>query len=220
MEWLRWSQRIQAIAQTGLGYAKDPYDLERYEALRAIAVEIAALHLALPEADVRAALAAESGYPTPKVDIRAAVFDDDGALLFVRETTDGLWSLPGGWADIGESPGQVAAREVAEEAGYAVRPVKLLGVLDEARHGHPPSLHYTYKLIIRCEVVGRPASSTATLPPFESVGAADKTMHETDAVEWFRRDAVPPLSRGRITEGQVRRVFDHFDQPDLPADLD
>ena len=204
MEWLRWSQRIQAIAQTGLAYAKDPYDLERYEALRAIAVEITALHLALPEADVRAALAAEPGYPTPKVDIRAAVFDDHGALLFVRETTDGLWSLPGGWADIGESPGQVAAREVAEEAGYAVRPVKVLGVLDEARHGHPPSLHYTYKVIIRCEVVG----------------AADKTVHETDAVEWFRRDAVPPLSRGRITEGQVRRVFDHFDQPELPADLD
>lgn len=196
-------QRIQAIAQTGLTYARDPYDRERYAELRELAVIMAAYGLARPSEAVRAAFALEEGYPTPKVDIRAVVFDR-GRLLLVRERTDGLWSLPGGWADLGESPAQVAEREAQEESGYVVRARKLLAVFDKARHDHPPSMTYTYKLFIGCELLG----------------GAPVTSLETDGTGFFARDQIPPLSRSRVTPAQIARMFEHHDHPDLPADLD
>jgi ADP-ribose pyrophosphatase YjhB (NUDIX family) len=203
MQWLRWSQHIQAIAQTGLAYARDPFDLERYQKLRDLAVQIAAAHLERPEDAVRAVLAAEQGYPTPKVDVRAVVFRE-GRVLLVREAADGRWSLPGGWADIGESPAQVATREVLEETGYQVRAAKVLAVYDKARHEHPPSMLYVYKLFFRCELIGGEA----------------RTSHETEAVGFFGREAIPPLSTGRVTTAQIRRMFEHHDREDLPADFD
>lgn len=203
MQWLRWAQRIQAIAQIGLTYTRDPYDKERYEELRGLAVEIAAAHLGEPEEKVSVTFASESGYATPKVDVRAVVFRD-GKLLLVQERQDGRWSLPGGWADIGESPGEMAVREVREETGYEVRPTKLLAVLDKAKHGHPPSLEYTYKLFIRCDFLGGEAA----------------TSIETGAVGFFGRDEIPPLSTHRVTANQIRRMFEHYDDPALPTDID
>jgi ADP-ribose pyrophosphatase YjhB (NUDIX family) len=202
-EWLYWALRIQAIAQTGLTYGKDPFDLQRYQELRQIAVDIASTHLKRSVEAVTVEFAQDSGYPTPKVDIRAVVCRD-GQMLFVRETQDECWSLPGGWADIGESPSEIAEREVLEETGFEVKATKLLAVMDKARHGHPPSLTYVYKLFIWCELVG---------------GRATTSM-ETDAVEWFPRSALPPLSLGRVTVPQVMRMFDHVDNPLLPTDLD
>jgi len=203
MQWFRWAQRIQAIAQTGLTYAKDPYDLERYAELRQLAVDIAAAHLPEPRAKVEQAFAVETGYPTPKVDVRAAVFDH-GRLLLVRERSDGLWSLPGGWADVGLSPGEVAVKEVREESGYEVRPGKLLAVWDRSRHTHEPSVQSIYKLVIQCDLLGgHPAISL-----------------ETSGVGFFDRHAIPPLSTGRVTPEQIKRIFEHYDRPGLPADLD
>lgn len=202
--WLTWAQRIQAIAQAGLTYSKDPYDLQRFTQLRELVVEIMAGYTTVPHETLSATLNAEKGYLTPKVDVRAVVFDAGGKLLLVRERGEGLWSLPGGWADVGDSPGEVAAREAAEESGYQVQPVKMLAVLDRARHGHPPLIWYVYKLFIRCILVS---------------GSSRESL-ETDGVGFFSRDALPPLSLDRVTHSQIQRMFDHYDDPTLPTDFD
>jgi len=122
----------------------------------------------------------------------------------MRESHDGLWSLPGGWADIGESPSQIAEREVLEETGFQVKARKLLALYDKARHAHPPEFWYCYKLFIRCELRGgAPASSIETLD-----------------VAFFGENELPPLSTPRVTEAQVRRMFEHLAHPDLPTDFD
>ncbi len=136
-QWLTWARELQAHAQNGLAYSRDPYDLERFRSIRRIAVEIMAAYSGADLTSLAGLFDGEAGYATPKVDVRAAVFQDD-AILMVREKTDGAWSLPGGWADVGESPGEMAAREVFEESGYRVRPARLLAVYDRNRHAHPP----------------------------------------------------------------------------------
>jgi ADP-ribose pyrophosphatase YjhB (NUDIX family) len=204
MNWLRWTQRIQAIAQTGLTYAADPFDRERYEQLRALAVEIGSTHLDKPSAEVARLIASETGYPTPKVDVRAAVFSTRGELLFVRETSDGRWTLPGGWADGGHTPAEVAVKETREESGYQVRAVKLIAALDRDRQGHPPLAWPVYKLFFRCELLG----------------GAPANSHETTDATFFSRDKIPPLSTGRILPTQVERMFRHYDHPELPTDFE
>ncbi len=145
----------------------------------------------------------EVGYATPKVDVRAAVFRDQ-QLLFVREREDGCWTLPGGWADVGDSPSEVAVREVYEESGYNTRAVKLLAVYDRDRQGHPPLSHYVYKLFFQCELVsGSPLASI-----------------ETDEVAFFAENEIPQLSLTRIMPAQVVRIFDHYRHPDWPTDFD
>ena len=203
MNWLAVARELQTIAQAGLTYSKDPFDLERFARLREMPVEIVAAHGPLAESAAALALSAETGYATPKVDVRAAVFRD-GRLLFARERAEGLWSLPGGWADLGQSPAESVVREVWEETGYRVRATKVLGVFDRDRQGHPPMLWSVYKVFFRCEIVGGEAMASV----------------ETDAVAFYGRDEVPPLSLGRVTLAQVARLFAHHDDPDLPADFD
>lgn len=202
-QWFKWARRIQAIAQTGLTYTKDPYDVQRYEELRELAAEIAAANLDLPAEQLTEVFAVEKGYPTPKVDVRSVVFDQ-GKILLARETQDGRWSLPGGWADVGETIGEIAARETQEETGYVVRPVKLLAVWDRDRQGHPPMLQAIYKVFVLCELVG----------------GGPATSLETSAVGFFDRQDLPPLSTPRVLEVQIRRMFEHHDNPDLPTDFD
>jgi ADP-ribose pyrophosphatase YjhB (NUDIX family) len=202
-DWLRWAQRIQAIAQTGLTYARDPFDRERYEELRGIAAEMAARELAVPPEEVRVAFASGLGYPTPKVDVRAVVFRG-AEILLVRERRNGRWTLPGGWADAGDTPSLAAERETLEESGYRVRAEKLVALLDKSRHEHPPSLDYTYKVLIRCRLEG----------------GAPRTGHEIDAVGFFARDALPELDLDRTTPGQVDLAFAHLGDPARPTDFD
>jgi ADP-ribose pyrophosphatase YjhB (NUDIX family) len=198
-----WARTLQSLAQAGLTYARDAYDLERYRALRALAAEMLAAAVGeLPER-VAGVLEAERGYLTPKVDVRAAVFRE-GLVLLVREQTDGLWSLPGGWADVGASPSENAVREVREETGYLVRAAKIAAVYDKTKHAQPDAFWDVYKLFVLCELVGGEAA----------------TSHETTAVGFFGRHELPPLSLGRVTEAQVARMFEHHDHPDLPTDFD
>ncbi len=136
--WLEWTRRLQAVAQSGLAYAKDPYDVERYEQVRKIAAEIAASHTKAPVDRIDDLFSREFGYATPKLDIRAVVLNDQGEVLLVREKEDGLWTLPGGWVDVGESPSEAVEREVREESGYEVRAVRLLALWDRDKHGPPP----------------------------------------------------------------------------------
>ena len=201
--WLRWAERLQAIAQTGLTYSKDPYDQERYAELRRIALEIAAAGLERPAEEVQVVFASALGYPTPKVDVRAVVFRGD-ELLLVRERKSGRWTFPGGWADIGDTPGRAAERETLEESGYRVCAHKLVALLDKARHEHPVSIDYTYKVLIACDLLdGEPATS-----------------HEIDAVSFFPRTEVPDLDLDRTTPGQIALAWSHHDDPGRPADFD
>jgi ADP-ribose pyrophosphatase YjhB (NUDIX family) len=202
-DWLRWAQRIQAIAQTGLTYARDPFDHERYEELRRIAVEMASSSLAASPEEVRVAFATSLGYPTPKVDVRAVVFRA-GDLLLVRERRNGRWTFPGGWADAGDTPSLAAERETLEESGYRVRAEKLLALLDKSRHEHPPSIDYTYKVLVGCRLEGgEPATS-----------------HEIDGVGFFARSGLPELDLDRTTPGQVELAWAHLADPARPTDFD
>ena len=156
---LDWTRRLQAIAQTGLAFAKDPYDVERYEAVRRLAAEMASAGVdGVGVGEAVELFARDNGYTTPKVDVRAVVFDADGRLLLVRERSDGGWTLPGGWADVGLTPAENVVREVREESGFEVRAVKVLAVYDRDRHPHPPMLQHAYKVFMRCEVMGGSAT--------------------------------------------------------------
>ena len=143
-DWLSWARELQAIAQNGLTYAVNNYDVERYLKVRRIAAEMmAATDPRTPPQKLVEFFAVESGHATPKVDVRAAAFKDDRILL-VREISDGGWTLPGGWADVGDAPSIAAVREVREESGYAVRATKLVAAFDRDRHGHPPIPYHAY----------------------------------------------------------------------------
>jgi ADP-ribose pyrophosphatase YjhB (NUDIX family) len=201
--WLEWSRELQSVAQTGLTYARDPFDIERYEQIRAIAARIQASYMHLADEEALAMLAEETGHATPKVDVRSVVFRDDRILL-VREKLDGRWTLPGGWADVNESASEAAVRETFEESGYETRATKLLAVWDRRKHNPPPSRHHAYKLFFRCELTGgRPSTSI-----------------ETTASGFFTDDQLPDLSTGRVTASQIARLFQHLRDPDRPTDFD
>lgn len=134
---LNLTKRIQAIAQAGITYTENPYDMERFEELRTISVAL--MHLITDEKVevIRDLFASQTGYQTPMVDIRAVVFHENKILL-VKESADGRWALPGGWADVGYTPSEVAAKEVREEAGIEVTPNRILAIVDKKCHDHPP----------------------------------------------------------------------------------
>lgn len=205
-QWLAWAKRIQAIAQAGLTYSESSYDQDRYQALRALSVEIMASHLELADGErprLAELFASDYGYPTPKVDVRAFVAAD-GKILMVRERVDGRWSIPGGWADVGSSPAEMAVRETAEESGYQVKARRLLAVWDKARHNPSPFPADVYKLVVACDLVGGDGTAGS----------------ETLEVGWFAPDRLPELSVGRITAVQIHRLAELHAHPELPPDLD
>ena len=203
-ELLQWAQRLQAIAQNGLTYSKDPFDVERFNQVRQIAAEILAAGSAAttPEALVEL-FKRNFGYATPKVDVRAAVFRENRVLL-VQERSDGAWTLPGGWADIGDAPSVAAVREVREESGYETKVTKLAAVYDRELHDHPPYPFHAYKMFFVCELVG---------------GEAQTSM-ETTAVDFFAEDALPALSLSRVTPVQIQHMFGHWRHPEWPTSFD
>ena len=205
VEWLNWARRLQAIAQSGLAYAQDPYDVERYEQVRRIAAEIAASQSGTTADSIDALFGGESGYATPKVDIRAVVLDEEGAVLLVREKEDGLWTLPGGWVDVGESPSESVQREVKEESGYEVRAVRLLALWDRDKHPHPPMPFHVYKVVIQCELLGGEPLAAST---------------ETGGVGFFSKDALPELSLGRVTPQQIERLIELATEGEGSASFD
>lgn len=205
--WLTWARELQAIAQTGLAFTKDAYDRERYEALRALAARIMAEHTDAELGRIEGLFAAETGYATPKVDVRGAVFNAEGRILLVREVADaGRWTLPGGWADVNLSPRECVVREVREESGFEVAVRKLAAVYDRERHAHrPPFPFHIYKLFFICDIVG---------------GAAAPGL-ETSEVAFFTADEIPAdLSIGRVLPHQIARMFAHAQTPELSTDVD
>lgn len=203
-EMLRWFTALRAISQYGLAYSKDVYDRERFSQVRDIANAIAARLTGQDISQVEHSLKLEAGPPSPKLDVRAAVFRGD-AILMVREASDGLWSLPGGWIDVGESPAQAAVREVKEETGLECRARKLFAVVDRNRHAHPAMLLHVYKLFFWCDLL----SDEVPQPSVETTEAA-----------FFALRDIPRLSTARVLISQIESAFRHRDDPELPTEFD
>jgi ADP-ribose pyrophosphatase YjhB (NUDIX family) len=204
-KWLQWAKELQAIAQIGLAYPSGShFDQERYERIRVIAAEIMSASGGMDKRSLLDLFERESGYATPKVDVRGVVFRE-GKILLVREVADGGWTLPGGWADVNESAKESVVREVREESGYETRPVKMLAVYDRSKHDHVPNFPYhVYKLFILCELVGGEA----------------RISSETSEIGFFALDELPELSLSRVTPNQIRHFFDHYNHPEWPTDFD
>lgn len=198
-------RRLQAIAQCGLTYAKDPYDLQRHEQVRMIAAEIAASRSEAPASRIDDLFGGELGYATPKLDIRALVLDEKGDVLLVKEKEDGRWTLPGGWVDVGESPSEAVEREVEEESGNRVRAVRWLALWDRDKHPHPPMPFHVYKIVFQRELLGGDPLAAST---------------ETEGVGFFPKEALPELSLGRITSGQIERLIGRATDRSGTADFD
>lgn len=213
-DWLQWVRALQGIAQAGLTYARDPYDIERYQHIRRIAAEIAGAASGSEPEFIEAFFASQHGYPTPKIDVRAAVIVK-GSILLVRERDDGCWSMPGGWADVGESAAESAVRETREEAGMDVRAVKLVALYERERHGHPLHPEFSYKAFFACE----PCQAGGL--PWAMRSRADGTGEsEIIGAAFFDPDDLPPLSLARITAEEVALVFEHDRDPRLPTAFD
>jgi ADP-ribose pyrophosphatase YjhB (NUDIX family) len=196
-EWLRIAKEIQSIAQAGLTYSTNQFDMERYQRLRDLSIDILQHYTDAPFQKIHDLFATETGYQTPKVDIRGVIFRD-GKILMVCEMLDGKWTLPGGWAEVGYSPAENVVKEVWEEAGMHVVPERILAVFDKMKHTHPPDAFHVYKIFILCKDSGEEAR-----PGMETTDAA-----------WFGRDNIPPLSLLRITPEQIETMFRFYDQPE------
>ncbi len=204
--WIEWGRKLQAISQTGLHYTEKQYDRERYEQIGVVAAEILAEHTNLSVEELTQLNADEFGYATPKVDVRGVVFQEDKILL-VREIADaGRWTLPGGWADVNDTPTQAVVREVLEESGFETKVVKLLAVYDREQQKHTPSFPYSvYKLFFQCQIVG----------------GQPQINHEVSEIAFFSEAEIPnELSTSRVTKSQLLRFFEFYRQSDLPTDFD
>jgi ADP-ribose pyrophosphatase YjhB (NUDIX family) len=203
LKWLEWSQKLQSIAQSGLNYTKNEFEIERYNLIQEIAAEMISYQTGEDVAEINKFFTSEAGHSTPKVDVRGVVFKENKILL-VKEKVDGKWTVPGGWADVGSSPSENVEREVFEESGYRVKTKKVLAVYDRNKQGHTPFIYHLYKIFFLCEIIG---------------GEAKKGT-ETEDVGFFAENKLPDLSVGRITEKQIKRFFEHSRDPDLQTDFD
>lgn len=189
-EWIETLNKITGLAQTGLYYSKDVYDKERYDQI----ISYVRTLINLKEIDIQDFIAdvlQDVGYATPKIDVRAVVFKDN-KLLLAKETQDGLWSIPGGWADIGYSAAENAEKEVLEETGLEVKATRLLALTDRRKHPHPAMFLHVYKAFFWCELIGGEL----------------KPSIETSEVGFFGRNELPPISTARVTETQIHQFFE------------
>lgn len=191
-KWLQWAIELQSLAQAGLTYGKDVYDLERYERIRAISAEIISHMSDIPVKTVKDLFCNEIGYQTPKIDTRAAIFED-GKILLVREN-DGRWSLPGGWCDVYVTVGENAVKEVKEEAGLDVVAEKIIAIQDRAKHNLPVHAYGICKVFVQCSVIG---------------GKFEKNSETTES-RYFEEYDLPELSIGKTTEKQIQMCFDAY----------
>ncbi len=198
--WLRWARELQALAQTGMHFSDNDYHRDRYRRVAEIAAEMTAEPAAAKPDQVLAGFLAQAGYATPKVDVRGAVLRA-GRILLVRERQDQRWCMPGGWADVGESAAEMVVREVREESGLVVAPVKLVAVFDANRAGRPLEFYHAYKLVFLCRwLEGEPT-------------AGDETLD----VGWFPPEGLPPLSEQRTHPRHLAEVWAHAADPARPT---
>lgn len=202
MDLLVHIQKLQAIAQAGLAYSKDPYDLERFTTLHQMARNLLANVSTLEPATLDRIFFDETGYRTPKIDVRGAVVHEH-KLLLVQETADRCWALPGGWAEVGEAPSRTIEREIFEESGLSTRATKIIAVQDLNTH-QPQQFYHSYKIFFLCELLGGEL----------------RTSIETADARFFQMEALPPLSLERNSLAQVKMCYDHYLHLTKPTEFD
>ncbi|OAN18031.1 ADP-ribose pyrophosphatase [Photobacterium jeanii] len=203
-QWLTWAKELQALSQAGKAYSKDNYDIERFETIENISHKMFAELSGTPVERVQQLFIPESGYPTPKVDLRAGVIKDNKILL-VREREDNCWTLPGGWADVNETPSQGVIREVFEESGYKVDKPRLVAIKDRAIHPYVPTYPFhIYKMFFLCDFVS---------------GSPEINI-EISEIGFFELDNLPPLSESRVLVEDIAMMFEHNRKPNLTVLVD
>lgn len=202
-KWLGVAREIQQLAQTGAAFAETGYEKDRYKRLNEITAEIIEHHTDLEKESINKVLMEHPGYATPKIDVRAAVIKD-GKILLVQESTDNCWAMPGGWADVGDIPSEVASRECKEESGFDVKPIKVIGVYDANRVGGRLELFHAFKIIFLCELIGGEATPS----------------EETLDVEFFDFNQIPALSVNRTNKMHLNEIQLHLDNPERKTYFD
>jgi ADP-ribose pyrophosphatase YjhB (NUDIX family) len=202
VHFLKWAREIFSLSQAGLTYCKNEFDLQRYRRLQEIAAEMLSGQSEMTKEAVLESFSMQAGYTTPKIDVRAAVMRD-GKILLVQERIDNRWSMPGGWADLGEVPSEMVVREVWEESGFEVRADKLVAVYD-ANRINPMEFYHAYKLIFLCTITGGEARGSI----------------ETLSVDFFAPDVLPPLSEFRTNKTMLDEVIAHTKNPNRPTFFD
>src|SRR5688500_3833150 len=200
---LELARRLLALSQVGLHFGTSEYDRERYRETAQLAAQLLANESGLPAERLLGTWCVEDGYATPKMDVRGAVFRERQVLL-VRETTDGKWTLPGGWADVNDTPTMAVEKEIEQESGFTAKAVKLAALYDRNRHEHPPYLFHAWKAFFICDITG----------------GAPRLSNETDGVEFYRLDALPELSAGRTTAAQIHRMYVHHQHREIATEFD
>ena len=199
-KWLEWAREIQQLCQTGLAFSESNYDTQRYKQLTKLAADIVASHSELDKNSLTERFIAHPGYATPKIDIRAAIIQDDKILL-VQEAMDNRWAMPGGWADVGESPSEAIIRETKEESGLDILPKKIVGVYDANCDGRPLELFHAYKIVFLCDVAD---------------GVLTKS-DETIDVKYFGFDNIPPLSMSRTNQKHINDIIKNLKDRTIPT---
>ena len=200
--WLQWAIELQSLAQAGLTYGKDEYDKERYERIRDISAEMIARKSDISIEKVIDLFCNESGYQTPKIDTRAAIFEN-GKILLVRET-NGKWSLPGGWVDVNVSVGDNVVKEVKEESGLDVKVDKVIAIQDRAKHNLPVYAYGVCKVFAQCSVIG---------------GSFEPNI-ETTEFRYFTEDDLPELATEKNNEEQIKMCFSAYHSKDWKTILE
>ena len=201
-KWMDWAREIFSLSQSGITYSGNQYDIDRYKRLQEITAEMIASQSEISKESALDSFSMQAGYITPKVDVRGAIVRN-GKILLIQERADGNWAMPGGWADLGDSPRAVAEREVWEESGFRVQAEKVVAVID-ANRIEPMEFYHAYKIIFLCSLLG----------------GEPRTSHETLAVDFFDPDHLPPLSSYRTDEEMLREVFAHVADPSRPTAFD
>ena len=201
-KWLEWAVELQAIAQAGLYYVRDCFDQERYERIREISAEMVSSRSGMPVEKVKSLFCCETGYQTPKIDSRAAIFKDNRILL-VKEA-DGKWSLPGGWVDVNLSVKENIIKEVKEEAGLDVQVEKVIAIQDREKHNLPVYAYKICKIFMQCSVTG----------------GSFQINNETTDSRYFSLEELPSLAEEKCNEEQIRMCFQAFSDQSWKTILD
>lgn len=185
-----WARELRSIAQTGLTYGNDVFDKERYEQMNELSNTMLAHISGMSDRQINSLLPIEQGYATPKIAVRGLVIQDNKVLM-VKEIADGLWTLPGGWCDIGLTPSENIEKEIKEETGLHTQATQLLTIFDQTKHRESETMQHIYTIYFLCEIIS--GELTCSI--------------ETEAVEFFPANELPPLSIERMTEEQFKTAY-------------
>ena len=201
-KWLELAIEIQSLAQAGLTYTNNVYDIERYERLRDISAEMINMKTSMKFDKIKELFCNETGYQTPKIDTRAVMFKDDKILL--THENNGTWSLPGGWCDVLESVGSNTIKEVKEETGLDVETLKIISVQDRNKHNKPIYAYGVCKIFILCNIIG---------------GKFVENI-ETTEIKYFALDELPLLAEEKNNKEQIEMCFKAYKDKDWQVQFD